>query len=75
MKKSIYVLSVAILLFSMFGTASCSALNASSIDHPFGLFYERRVSQFSQLPVSSDGIVFLGDSLTDEGRWSELFPN
>jgi len=74
MKKSIYLLSLAILLFSMFGTASCSSLPKSSIDHPFGLFYERRLSQFSELPVSSDAVVFLGDSLTDEGRWSEIFP-
>ena len=74
MKKNIYWLSVAILLFSMFGTAPCSSLPKSSTDHPFGLVNERRVSQFRELPVSSDAIVFLGDSLTDEGRWSELFP-
>ena len=43
-------------------------------NHPYKLFCERRLSQFARFPVSSDGIVFLGDSLIDEGRWEEIFP-
>ena len=43
--------------------------------HPYKLFFERRVSQFDEFHIQSDAIVFLGDSLVDEGRWDEMFPN
>ena len=36
--------------------------------------YDRRVSQFGQLPVRAGDTVFLGDSLTDFGPWQDLFP-
>lgn len=34
---------------------------------------ERHVSFFAQFPIASGDVVFVGDALTDEGRWSELF--
>ncbi len=36
--------------------------------------YQRR-SLFEQLPISSKDIVFLGNSITDGGEWSELLAN
>ncbi len=36
--------------------------------------YERRLTLFEALPKRLGGIVFLGDSITYEGPWSELFP-
>ena len=36
--------------------------------------YQRR-SLFEQLPVTSKDIVFLGNSITDGGEWSELLGN
>lgn len=38
-------------------------------------YYHHRKSQLSLLPISTSAIVFLGDSITDEGEWSELFNN
>ncbi|MDG2305813.1 MAG: GDSL-type esterase/lipase family protein [Candidatus Binatia bacterium] len=35
---------------------------------------ERYVSFFAGAPAKSDDIVFVGDAITNEGRWSELFP-
>ena len=35
---------------------------------------ERHVSFFAAFPVEQRDIVFVGDELTEEGRWSELFP-
>lgn len=71
-----YALSILLLasVINVLGTASCFSQNKSSTNHPFQLFYERRCSQFNEFPVLSDGIVFLGDSLTDEARWNEIFP-
>ncbi len=36
--------------------------------------HERWVSQFELLGVESGSVVFLGDSITEGGSWSELFP-
>jgi len=35
----------------------------------------RLVSQFAALDVQENDVVFLGDSITDGGRWGELFPD
>jgi lysophospholipase L1-like esterase len=38
-------------------------------------YWEQRVSLFNQLPVEEEDIVFLGNSITDGGEFSELFSN
>ncbi|MEM9923556.1 MAG: GDSL-type esterase/lipase family protein [Cyanobacteria bacterium P01_D01_bin.50] len=38
-------------------------------------YYKHKKSQFEILPKSNDSIIFLGDSLTDQGEWVELFGN
>lgn len=35
---------------------------------------ERHVSFFAEFPSSRDDIVFVGDAITSEGKWDELFP-
>ena len=35
----------------------------------------RRISGFEAFPLVPDDIVFLGDSITEEGPWEELFPD
>jgi lysophospholipase L1-like esterase len=37
-------------------------------------YYRHRQSQFEKLPVGINDILFLGDSITDEGEWSDWFP-
>ena len=39
------------------------------------VYYLQRVSQFQLLPISNSDIIFLGDSITDEGEWAELLGN
>lgn len=39
------------------------------------IYYRLRKMYFSVAPHSSNSIVFLGDSITDEGDWSKLFPD
>ncbi|MBW4580732.1 MAG: hypothetical protein KME42_14295 [Tildeniella nuda ZEHNDER 1965/U140] len=48
------------------------AWNQGLLLHPY---YHHRKSQFALLSISRSDIVFLGDSITDEGEWSELFNN
>lgn len=38
-------------------------------------YWEQRVSLFDELPVERGDIVFLGNSITDGGEFSELFGN
>ena len=38
-------------------------------------YYDHRKSQLALLPIHASDIVFLGDSITDEGEWAELFNN
>ncbi len=38
-------------------------------------YYKHKKSQFEILPLANDSIIFLGDSITDEGEWAELLGN
>ncbi len=38
-------------------------------------YYHQRASHFATLPVDSNDIVMLGNSLTDNARWNEIFDN
>lgn len=45
-------------------------------DPPYlSLYYRFRKMYFSVDPHPNHSVVFLGDSITDEGNWSGLFPN
>ena len=37
-------------------------------------YYTHRTSIFRSLPATSNGVVLLGDSITDYAEWNELFP-
>mgnify|MGYP006140392103 FL=1 len=47
---------------------------AQTIDTSFaGPYYLKRVAYFEALPEKKNAIVFLGNSITEVGQWSELF--
>ena len=41
----------------------------------FSTYYDQRELLFETLPTSRHDIIFLGNSITDGGEWSELFQN
>jgi lysophospholipase L1-like esterase len=44
--------------------------------HPWDpVTYVMRVTTFAKLPAMNGGIAFLGDSLTEYGRWPEAYPD
>jgi len=50
-------------------------LSRKANDPPYlSLYYRLRETYFTLAPHASQPIVFLGDSITDEGEWSALFP-
>ncbi len=42
-------------------------------DSIFSTYYHQRVTLFQSLPQTKDDIIFVGNSITDGGEWSELF--
>lgn len=52
-----------------------SALAVSGQDSKFSTYYEQRKSLFEALPDTKGEIIFLGNSITDGGEWTELFNN
>ena len=38
-------------------------------------YYDQKLSMFEQMPTPEKAIVWLGDSITDGGEWSEMFPD
>jgi len=49
--------------------------DAKDFMHPWDVeTYIERVTEFAGLPVMNDGDAFVGDSLTDYGRWAEAYP-
>ena len=65
MKNLFFIASLLLLLVS----------NLLAQQKNFSTFYYQRVSIFEKLPIHSSDIVFLGNSITNFGEWSELFNN
>lgn len=57
-----------VLLLAVFATVSAQKRKYST-------FYEQRATLFEVLPTSPKDIIFLGNSITNGGEWSELFSN
>lgn len=62
------ILTVLIML-----TVSVPARNDSIQTARYSPYYYQKKSLFEILPNTPDEIIFLGDSITDGGNWSELF--
>ena len=60
------ILLMMLLLASMAGNAQ---------ERKYSTFYYQRATLFEELPVTSKDIIFLGNSITNGGEWSELLNN
>lgn len=57
-------------------TSCCKSANCTKPDYDkFGYFYKQRATLFDRLPVNSDAIVMLGNSITNGCEWHELLGN
>jgi lysophospholipase L1-like esterase len=72
MTKKIYLLCT--LLMAIRGNI---AFSQSAIPHYpdslFSTYYHQRATLFKALPRTKNDIIFVGNSITDGGNWSELF--
>lgn len=70
-----YILSLLCCTFalSIFAQTLAPAAPAVVVDSNYKRpYYEQRVSLFKLLPTQKKSIVFLGNSITDGGEWTEL---
>lgn len=44
-------------------------------ENKYSTFYYQRATLFEELPVTSDDIIFLGNSITNGAEWAELLNN
>ena len=67
------------LLVLVFGICSLTAMaqdtatQAQEQANKYTDYYYQRKSLFAELPITSNDIVFFGNSLTNGGRWHEMF--
>ena len=52
---------------------ACTTLQAQGRKHT--TFYDQRATLFEVLPTSKKDIIFLGNSITNGGEWTELLGN
>jgi len=69
-KKELVFLASAFIIF-----ISLSCQEPYEKGETFYPYWHQKASLFRILPDSENEIIFLGDSLTDGGHWSEMFPD
>jgi lysophospholipase L1-like esterase len=61
-------------VFCFFCFTGNKLIAQQKIDSSFHFYYyDQKLSMFDAMDAENDGIVWLGDSITDGGEWSELF--
>ena len=65
MNKKIFILLISLITLILAGSKS----------KRHSTYYYQRATLFKSLPNDSNEIIFLGNSITDGGEWSELFNN
>ena len=71
--KHFFLTSATILAITI---TSLNAQNIVSFDSSYtNTYYSQKVSHFKSLPDTKNEIIFLGDSISDSGEWTELLPN
>jgi len=77
----LFLLFVIVLIFRKGGVGFIKSkiltMSKKTIQNDLNInsYYRHKKSQFEILPKLNDSIIFLGDSLTDEGEWIELLGN
>ncbi|PVY43730.1 family 20 glycosylhydrolase [Pontibacter virosus] len=62
-----------LLLMFLISTATAQVKPVQLADNLFSTYYHQRASLFKNLPHTNGDIIFLGNSISDGGEWSELF--
>ena len=71
MRKSIRI--AVLLLSAHLAHAQAPVRLPTYPDSAFGTYHQQRRSLFEAMPVGRGDVVFIGNSISDGGEWSELF--
>ncbi|GEP96375.1 GDSL-type esterase/lipase family protein [Chitinophaga cymbidii] len=64
-----------VLFGLMLSLAAISGVSAQSVDSTYdNSHYKERQELFATLPVQKKAVVFLGNSITEAGKWNEILP-
>ena len=64
-----------VLFGLMLSLATASGASAQSVDSTYdNSHYKERQELFATLPVQKKAVVFLGNSITEAGKWNEILP-
>lgn len=67
---------LSLIIVFLCASFSAFAQKSAKFDSSYtNTYYSQKVAHFRSLPDQENEIIFLGDSITDSGEWSELFPN
>ena len=65
-----------LVLFCCFFCLTAKSFSQAKYDTTFYTsYYGQKLTLFKLTPRTKNGIIFLGDSITDIGEWSEIFKN
>ena len=74
LNKIISVFNATLFFLLLIGVNTTAQLKKVTLpDSLFSTYYHQRVSHFKTLPKTTNDIVFVGNSISDGGEWSELF--
>lgn len=71
--RLVLVMVKAFLITALSLNLSAQVQLPSYPDSIFSTYYQQRWSHFQLLPQTKEDIIFIGNSITDGGEWSELF--
>jgi lysophospholipase L1-like esterase len=64
------------MLWLLLVVANLNATSQTSFDSSFRFYYyDQKLTMFETMPDQKKEVVWMGDSITDGGEWSELFPS
>ncbi len=61
--------------YLLFIVSAITIMAGTAQEKKYSTFYYQRATLFEQLPVDTDDIIFLGNSITNGCEWAELFAN
>ena len=70
MRKIVYFIITVVVCIT-----TISSKIVAQVTGKYGTYYDQRELLFESMPTSTSDIIFLGNSITDGGEWSELFQN
>jgi hexosaminidase len=73
LKKYSWFQLVAIFMLLVSVNTHSQIKKTTLADSLFSTYYHQRLSHFRTLPITKNDIIFLGNSISDGGEWSELF--